>query len=151
MLCHAVMYRLPHLQTVGISLDGDSTAGDLDPVLCQLHMHATCLRGLGLKLSTDYTDDAAWVSVGKMVILTNLQLHFDRKVRSCGGSWWHLTTVVLFLHLSAGRAVHLRLCLLLILLLLHGSIRAATVRREPTRPMGHQSHRKHQVDIVVLN
>ena len=82
-----VVCRLPHLHTVNIKLDGDSTLDQLDPVLCQLHMHATALRCLCLHLSTDYAGDSVWVSLGKMVPLTELQLLFDAKVRTRGGRW----------------------------------------------------------------
>lgn len=74
--------RLPHLHTVNIKLDGNSTPGQLDPVLCQLHMHATALRCLCLHLSTDYAGDSVWVSLGKMVFLTELQLSFGAEVRA---------------------------------------------------------------------
>lgn len=99
-LWRAVACRLPRLQTVSIKLTGCSTAGhwQLDPVLCQLNTHATGLCCLQLQLETDYTilskmdiveykadytGDAAWVSLGKMVSLTRLQLSFDEKV----GGW----------------------------------------------------------------
>jgi hypothetical protein len=76
------MCRLRYLHTVSIKLEGSSAAGELDPMLCQLHMHATGLRSLDLRLNTGYSDDAAWVSLGRMVSLTSLALSFGDKVRT---------------------------------------------------------------------
>lgn len=36
----AVVCSPPHLHTVSIKLEGSSTAGELDPTLCQLNTHS---------------------------------------------------------------------------------------------------------------
>jgi hypothetical protein len=73
--------RLPHLSAISIWVDSIDD-GELDPVLCQLHMHATGLRSLNLQLSDSWVDHAmTWDSLGKMANLTGLELTFDNVVR----------------------------------------------------------------------
>jgi hypothetical protein len=73
--------RLPQLGTVSIKLEGRMDC-DLDPVLAQLHKHATGMCSLSLQLNTSWEwKPAAWASLGKLVGLTKLQIAFDRTVR----------------------------------------------------------------------
>ena len=105
LLCCVVMCacRLPHLSTISIKLSGSSHHCDLDPVLCQMQVHATGLRCLSLQLGTSWTDqtDACWASLGKMTNLTRLQLTFQQQVRQarcecegCGESFCHVASCV---------------------------------------------------------
>jgi hypothetical protein len=83
--CVAAMYacRLPHLSALSIKLSGSSTDGDLDPVLCQMHVHATALCCLSLQLGTSWSNqtDKCWASLGKMTNLTKVQIIFLEQVR----------------------------------------------------------------------
>lgn len=73
--------RLPHLNTISIGLDSNVGDGELDPVLCQLQVHATGLRSLSLQLSDSWVDHAlTWDSLGKMVNLTGLEVTFMEEV-----------------------------------------------------------------------
>jgi hypothetical protein len=73
--------RLQHLSTISISLDNHNEDGDLDPVLSQLHMHATGLRCLKLQLEVYWEHhQSTWESLGKMVSLARLELTFCDQV-----------------------------------------------------------------------
>jgi hypothetical protein len=76
-----VACRLPSLSAISIRLDSDIEDGELDPVLCQLQVHATSLRSLSLQLSDSWVDHAlTWDSLGKMVNLTELEVSFGNQV-----------------------------------------------------------------------
>lgn len=76
--------RLPFLSAISIKMHTDSQHGDLDPVLAQMHMHATCLHSLSLQLATSWAGDAAtWASLGKVVSLTKLHINFCRVRPEC--------------------------------------------------------------------
>jgi hypothetical protein len=80
--CADVICRLPHLSTVSIKLEEGGSECDLDPVLAQLHTHATGLHSLSLELSTRWEQNpVAWSSLGKLVGLSKLQIAFDDTVR----------------------------------------------------------------------
>jgi hypothetical protein len=104
--------RLPHLSSISIELIYDGDDGDLDPVLCQLHMHATALRSLSLQLEDSWAAYQAWASLGKMTNLTELQLWFSSR-REQSTVWMILdmgsVTIVTThtLQSSLGKRVHL--------------------------------------------
>ena len=79
--CADVICRLPHLSTISIKLEKGGSECDLDPVLAQLHTHATGLHSLSLELSTRWEQNpVAWSSLGKLVGLTKLHIAFDSTV-----------------------------------------------------------------------
>jgi hypothetical protein len=88
---------LPNLSTVSIKLSGSSDLGDLDPVLCQMHVHATDLRCLSLQLRTSWANqtDESCASLGKMTNLTRLQLTFDRQVGKARLRVWGLVFILM--------------------------------------------------------
>lgn len=80
-VCYGVACRLPRLSSISISLWCYSNDCELDPVLGQLHMHATGLRCLSLQLEFGWDHhDLTWQSLGKMVSLTRLELTFSDQV-----------------------------------------------------------------------
>lgn len=82
MLWLCVPCRFPRLSTISIKLDEGSKDCELDPVLAQLHTHATGLHSLSLELQTGWArNPLAGASLGQLVSLTKLQLTFGDEVR----------------------------------------------------------------------